>query len=83
MMETDSKQGTDYFNTLSVYLKSQCNSKITAKALRVHVNTVTYRLQKIQEILQVNFNDNYVLDYLRLCYGLLEYTDFENPIELF
>lgn len=42
--------------TLYVYLKNNCVIKDTAKSLYIHINTVTYRLKKIQSILKSDLN---------------------------
>lgn len=43
--------------TLECYLKNDCYLKKTAGDLYLHVNTLRYRLEKIQEIGQFNLND--------------------------
>lgn len=40
--------------TVFVYLKSDLNQKKTAERLKVHVNTVKYRLSRFQEIAEIN-----------------------------
>ncbi|MBF4694187.1 helix-turn-helix domain-containing protein [Fusibacter ferrireducens] len=54
----------DFLNTLSTYLKSNCNWSYTKEQLHIHGNTLTYRLNRIEEILNLDLN-NYQ-DRLRL-----------------
>ncbi|WP_280768546.1 CdaR family transcriptional regulator [Salipaludibacillus daqingensis] len=36
--------------TLNVYMQSQLNAKITAELLHIHINTLHYRLKRVQEL---------------------------------
>lgn len=72
----DALHGTEYFETLFKYL--DCNKSLseTAKALFVHKNTVSYRITKIKELFELDFNDFYtsfqlyysclIVNYLRM-----------------
>ena len=46
----DEKQGTELFETFVELLKRDGNANDTAKQLHVHVNTLTYRLKRIESI---------------------------------
>ena len=48
--EYDQQNGTELTLTLKTYLRQGCHAKETAKLLFVHRNTLTYRLQKAEEI---------------------------------
>ncbi len=50
LLNYDRQHGTDYVDTLRVYLKSQ-NVLTASKQLHIHRNTMNYRLQKIEEII--------------------------------
>ncbi|WP_206808876.1 PucR family transcriptional regulator [Paradesulfitobacterium ferrireducens] len=43
--------------TLDCFLKNDCQFKKTANDLYVHANTLRYRIEKIQEICQLDLND--------------------------
>ena len=58
--------------TLRAYLQEQKNKKQTAEKLGVHVNTVSYRLQRISEITNTDFSDPENLELLRIGLLLLE-----------
>lgn len=43
--------------TLRTWFEQNCDLSQTAKQLHIHVNTLRYRLQRCEEILQININD--------------------------
>jgi sugar diacid utilization regulator len=51
VIEYDHKHGTELVKTLVTYLKEGQKPAATAKRLFVHVNTLNYRLQRIEELL--------------------------------
>ena len=53
--ENNSK--TDFLKTLEIYLKSNCNWTESKKLLHIHGNTLTYRLNRISEILNMDIKD--------------------------
>src|SRR5690606_17537998 len=55
-----SKNGmnTEMEQTILVYLKSNRSAKEAAKQLHIHRNTLYQRLRKIEELLQMNFDDS-------------------------
>lgn len=64
ILEFDSNNETDYFETLKYYLYYNCNKSDTAKALYIHRHTLSYRLDKIAELFAINFlNPNCILKY--------------------
>ncbi|HEY7034620.1 MAG TPA: GAF domain-containing protein [Thermomicrobiales bacterium] len=46
----DETHGTDLLATLDAYLRLGCRQRATADALGIHVNSLHYRLQRIQEV---------------------------------
>ena len=50
--EYDQKNNTDLLETLDIYLENDCNTSKAAEQLHLHRNTMMYRLEKIQDILQ-------------------------------
>ncbi len=46
----DRKHQTDFVRTLATYLANNNSLQATARELMVHVNTMTYRIQRIQAI---------------------------------
>ena len=57
LIEGDRVHNTDMVETLYVYLKNFFGLKESGKELHLHPNTVKYRIDKIQDLLNVNLND--------------------------
>jgi sugar diacid utilization regulator len=52
----DEKNGTDFLGTLRILLDNACSWTTTADQLYVHVNTVYYRMLKVEQLLDINFS---------------------------
>ena len=72
LREHDRLQGTQYYETLRVYLNCERNIPATAAALIIHRTTLTYRLGKIMELTRLNLDHTELRLYLQLSYQLLE-----------
>jgi len=57
LVDYDLKRGTNYVETLSKLLDNNCHRQRTAERLFVHPKTLAYRVQRIQEILNVSLCD--------------------------
>jgi DNA-binding PucR family transcriptional regulator len=57
LLEYDRQHGTTLVRTLGYYLESGRNLETSARAMFIHVNTLKYRLKRIQEIAQLDIND--------------------------
>lgn len=68
----DQAHGTQYFETLRVYLLHERDISRTAAALIIHRTTLTYRLQKLRGLLRMNLDEPDVRLYLLLSLRLLE-----------
>lgn len=53
----DQADRADLVATLETYLDAACNASRTAEVLRVHRNSVAYRLQRIKELADVDLED--------------------------
>lgn len=53
----DTKNSTSLFETLDVFLSKDGNVNETSKALHIHVNTLAYRMKRIQEITDIQLKD--------------------------
>jgi Regulator of polyketide synthase expression len=60
--------------TLKCYLDSQCNIAQTAKELFVHRNTIKYRIERCENILETNIHDSEANLDMRLALELSEKT---------
>ncbi len=56
IIEHDEKYGTDLMDTLRILLDNSCSWTTTANQMYVHVNTVYYRMFKVQKLLNVDFS---------------------------
>lgn len=68
----DHRTGGDLLSTLLHYVSHSFNVTKTARALHVSPNTVTYRLRKIEEILQKDFTR--ATDLILVSMGAVNYT---------
>ncbi|MGN7388727.1 PucR family transcriptional regulator [Sporosarcina sp. SAFN-015] len=51
------KENQELIKTIQVYLDSQCEISETSRRLYIHRNTVKYRIEKAEEILNCSFRD--------------------------
>lgn len=56
----DRENGTEYHRTLIVYLENNLNVLATANALFIHRNTLSYRLKKIGQLLNISLDDRQI-----------------------
>jgi PucR family transcriptional regulator, purine catabolism regulatory protein len=54
LLEYDRRHNADFVRTLGTYLEHNGNLQATARELNLHVNSVGYRLQRIQAIAQLD-----------------------------
>ncbi|MFC0558995.1 PucR family transcriptional regulator [Halalkalibacter alkalisediminis] len=53
----DKQHATSLYDTLELYLSKDANMNEAAKELHIHVNTLSYRLKRIQEITNIQLKD--------------------------
>lgn len=63
----------ELYKTLSVYLKNGCKLMQTAKELFIHRNTLSYRIDRIQELCHIDLNNPDTCFYLRIAYMIDTY----------
>jgi DNA-binding PucR family transcriptional regulator len=66
----DEKHRTSLYGTLYEYLRLDRNVVATAKHLFIHRNSMIYRLQRLENLLNLNLNDINVRMYLMLSYHI-------------
>jgi sugar diacid utilization regulator/GAF domain-containing protein len=71
LLEYDRNRGSELLTTLSAYLECNGVLTLTAEKCHTHINTVRYRLQKIEELLQCDLKNNQTLFDLQLALKLL------------
>lgn len=57
LYEYDKMNGTEYFKTLYSYIKNSRSLQDVADELHIHKNTVSYRVNRVREMLGLNLND--------------------------
>jgi hypothetical protein len=57
LMDYDARHKADLVRTLSAYLNQRESLKQTARVLHVHVNTVTYRIQRIEQLTSLHLTN--------------------------
>ncbi len=74
LIEYDRKNKTHYALTLYTYLIQALNLTASAETLFIHHNTMRFRIEKIQKILNLELNDGNILFHLLLSFKALEYS---------
>ncbi len=70
LSEYDKRHDTDFYETLNVYLRNSQNATSTAKELFIHRSTLLYRIERIEEITDVDFSNPDERFHLQLSYYL-------------
>lgn len=75
ILSFDRERGSEYYSTLSHYLRCGRNLKEAAAILGVHRNTLAYRIGRIASLFGLDLNDT------NTCFELLfSFRMYENPI---
>ena len=69
----DMENNSNLVGTLQTYICNDCNLIKTSNELFLHKNTLRYRLQRIEEILQMDLKDTEHVFLLYLCFKIQEY----------
>ena len=72
----DTENGTEYMNTLRIYMSSNCNIARTAKLLFIHRNTLINRLERIGAISGIRLEDYYARIHIMVA---LMFHDYFSP----
>jgi purine catabolism regulator len=78
LLKYDREKNASLTNTLYIYLKHFFNLQKSSSALFVHPNTIKYRLQKINELLKVDFQNPSQYSMLMLAYSIYHYKQKED-----
>ena len=65
-------KGKELLETLEVYLNENGNVSKASEKLYIHRRTLTYRIQKIQELLNMNIDNPESRFILRFCLNIIE-----------
>jgi len=74
LIDYENSRKGDLLKTLYMYLEGNQNVKRTADAMHVHINTLSYRLKRIEEILSVDLTDSKQLLNIHLAVSIFEYA---------
>lgn len=72
LLEHDRQNGTEYIPTLRCFFENNQNVADTAEAMYLHRNSINYRLHKIRELLDDDFDDPNVRLHLNLSLMMLD-----------
>lgn len=78
LKQFDKEYNTDYFHTLTLYIKNHLNAVQTAKQLYIHRSTFLYRMEKIKEIVNLDLEDYDTLLYLMMTLRMMELDGAED-----
>ncbi|WP_407888002.1 helix-turn-helix domain-containing protein [Levilactobacillus sp. N40-8-2] len=73
LQKYDRRHHSDLFKTLFEFLENDCKISVTADQLHLHRNSLTKRLQKVQDLIAINFDDPDKTFGLRLSYRLFNF----------
>lgn len=68
----DIQHHSEYCKTLETYLDTHLNAVQASQRLFIHRSTFLYRLDRIRELINIDFDDSRQLFYLMLSFRLLE-----------
>lgn len=72
LQDHDAKKGTEYYHTLGAYLLKDCDQTRTAEYLHIHRNSLIYRINRIQELLNIDLKDDELRFYILMSYFIRE-----------
>jgi len=81
LLNYDALYRTKLFSNLTVLVFSDCDIQRTAKFLRVHKNTIHYRINKIEEISGYSLKDNNLVFSFKLSIFILYYLERDSFYE--
>lgn len=75
LVDYDTKHKSALLKTLSYFLRLNCSYVECAKELHLHINSLNYRIQRIQQIMGIDINDAETRLFLYLNIKILEFTE--------
>lgn len=75
LIEYDEKNNTELADTVYHWLTEERNASHTAEAMHVHRNTIIYRLKKIEELVDVNWENFRERQYIILSYEYFRHRE--------
>lgn len=85
LADYDKRRCTDFIHSLYIYLNNDKNLIESANILHIHRNTLSYRINKITEIINLDINNKNISFHLLLSFKILKFDKIMNsekhPIE--
>ncbi|MCR4434813.1 MAG: helix-turn-helix domain-containing protein [Clostridiales bacterium] len=75
LQEFDKKNHTNYLKSLDIYIKNNRNALASSNALHIHRNTLDYRISKISEMVDIDWNNGDLLMHIYLSLKMLDYME--------
>lgn len=72
IIEQDKLNDTEYYKTLRAYLQNHLNVTEAAGSLFLHRSTFKYRMQKIDELMGINYSNLEEIMYLQIIFYLID-----------
>ncbi|ODA42569.1 helix-turn-helix domain-containing protein [Desulfosporosinus sp. BG] len=79
LIEYDGENNTDYTRSLYTFIIHSKNITESAKASNIHRNTMFYRLEKIESIMNIDINNSNTFLHLHLSFKILELLKIDLP----
>lgn len=73
LLQHDKENHSDYYRTLVTYLRCDCNITEASKLLQIHRNSLLYRINKIEAILDSRLDDSRLREQLLFSIQCLEF----------
>ncbi len=75
LLEVDSRKNRDLLKTLEVYIKTNQHIRLTANELFIHPKTVSYRLDQIKNLADIDFDDSDQLLEIQFAIKILRFLE--------
>lgn len=75
LKDYDKNNSADFYRTLETFLSANKNLKETAEILNLHRNSLTYRIARIRDLTNLDFNDNNTVFSLMYSFRLVNYLE--------
>ncbi len=82
LIDYENSRKGELLTTLFVYLEQNQNIRKTAEIIHVHINTLTYRLKRIEDILLINLSDSKQLFNIHLAINIYQYIKDKIAMQL-
>ena len=82
LLDYDQRRGTNYVETLGTLLDNSCHRQRTAERLFIHPKTLSYRVQRIQELLRISLSDTEAMLSLHVALKIMSMPGVQDTISL-